>query len=148
MSMNRVTLVGRLVRDPEIRTTSTGKNVAEFSLAVQKRTKPSDPNQPDADFFRCKAWNQQADFLGSYAAKGRMVGLEGRLESRRYQDKDGVQREVIEIVCDHVALLDRPREEAAPTPEPVATKKAVAAAGVGKGRAKAASVGEYDPFAD
>lgn len=146
MSMNRVTLVGRLVRDPEIRTTSTGKNVAEFSIAVSKRVKPNDPNQPDADFFRCKAWNQSADFLASYASKGRMVGLEGRLESRRYQDKDGMQREVVEIVCDHVALLDRPREEANPAPAPEPVKKAVAV-GASRNRAKAA-VAEYDPFAD
>lgn len=140
MSLNRVTLVGRLVRDPELRTTSTDKNVAEFTLAVSKRSKPQE-GQPDADFFRCKAWNQQADFLVSYGGKGRLVGIEGRLESRRYLDKEGQQREVVEVVCDHVVLLDRPKEDApAAAPEPQRQL-----AGTGSGRGKKAT--DYDPFA-
>lgn len=110
MSLNRVTLIGRMVRDPELRTTNTGKNVVEFSIAVDKRIKPQDPNQPTADFFRCKAWNQTADFVSQYGGKGRLTAVDGRLETRKYVDKDGNNREIVEIVADNVNLLDRPSD--------------------------------------
>ena len=112
MSLNRVTLIGRMVRDPELRTTNTGKNVVEFTIAVDKRLKPTDPNQPTADFFRCKAWNQTADFVSNYGGKGRLTAVDGRLETRKYVDKDGNNREIVEIVADNVNLLDRARDEA------------------------------------
>ena len=112
MSLNRVTLIGRMVRDPELCTTNTGKNVVEFTIAVDKRLKPTDPNQPTADFFRCKAWNQTADFVSNYGGKGRLTAVDGRLETRKYVDKDGNNREIVEIVADNVNLLDRPRDEA------------------------------------
>ncbi len=110
MSLNRVTLIGRMVRDPELRTTNTGKNVVEFTIAVDKRIKPQDPNQPTADFFRCKAWNQTADFVSNYGGKGRLTAVDGRLETRKYVDKDGNNREITEIVADNVNLLDRARD--------------------------------------
>ena len=110
MSLNRVTLIGRMVRDPELRTTNTGKNVVEFTIAVDKRIKPQDPNQPTADFFRCKAWNQTADFVSNYGGKGRLTAVDGRLETRKYVDKDGNNREITEIVADNVNLLDKPRD--------------------------------------
>ena len=110
MSLNRVTLIGRMVRDPELRTTNTGKNVVEFSIAVDKRIKPQDPNQPTADFFRCKAWNQTADYVSNYGSKGRLTAVDGRLETRKYVDKDGNNREIVEVVADNVNLLDRPRD--------------------------------------
>ncbi|RYG42407.1 single-stranded DNA-binding protein, partial [bacterium] len=78
-----------MVRDPELRTTNTGKNVVEFSVAVDKRVKPQSDGQPTADFFRVKAWNQQADFVSQYGGKGRLCAVDGRLESRQYNDKDG-----------------------------------------------------------
>ena len=108
--LNRVTLIGRMVRDPELRTTNTGKNVVEFTIAVDKRIKPQDPNQPTADFFRCKAWNQTADFVSNYGGKGRLTAVDGRLETRKYVDKDGNNREIIEVVADNVNLLDRARD--------------------------------------
>ena len=110
MSLNRVTLIGRMVRDPELRTTNTGKNVVEFTIAVDKRIKPQDSNAPTADFFRCKAWNQQADFVSNYGGKGRLTAVDGRLETRKYVDKDGNNREITEIVADNVQLLDRARD--------------------------------------
>lgn len=100
-----------MVRDPELRTTNTGKNVVEFTLAVDKRIKPQDPNAPTADFFRVKAWNQQADFTSQYGGKGRLTAIDGRLETRKYVDKDGNNREVVEIVADNVQLLDRPTDD-------------------------------------
>lgn len=113
--MNRVCLIGRMVRDPEMRTTTTGKNVAEFSIAVNKRVKPQD-GSPDADFFRCKAWGQTAEFISNYLNKGRLVAVDGRIEQRKYTASDGQSKEVYEIVADNVQGLDRPRDEAQPAP--------------------------------
>ena len=115
MSLNRITLVGRLTRDPELRTTSTGKDVVEFSIAVNKRIKPADG--ADADFFRVKAWGQTASYVGEYIGRGRLVSVDGRLESRKYTDKDGNNREIVEIVAENVNALDRPREDAEPRQE-------------------------------
>ena len=134
MSINRVVLIGRLTRDPELRTTSTGKNVVEFSIAVNKRIKPQEG--ADADFFRIKAWGQTADYVSNYISKGRLVGVDGRLETRKWTDQNGANRETIEIVADNVNALDRPREEGG------------APAASGGGRAAAPPSDEYDPFAD
>ncbi len=137
--LNRVVLIGRLTRDPELRTTNTGKNVCDFSIAVQKRIKPTD-GSPDADFFRVNAWGQTADFVANYLHKGRLVAVEGRLQSRKYTASDGTNREVVEIVADNVQGLDRPRDDAGGGGgEPVGARAAVAAA---------PSADEYDPFAD
>lgn len=150
MSLNRVTLIGRMVRDPELRTTNSGRNVVEFTIAVDKRIKPQDPSQPTADFFRCKAWQQQADFISNYGGKGRLVGVDGRLETRKYVDKDGNNREIVEIVADNVQLLDRPRDDqgggggeySGNSGGGYASRQAAPA------RAAAPAADEYDPFAD
>ena len=141
-AINRVVLTGRLTHDPEMRTTTTGKQVVSFSIAVQKRIKPTDPNEKDADFFRCTAWNQTAEFVTNYASKGRMVGVDGRLQQRRYTNKDGIEVETIEVVCDNVVLLDRPRDDAA---APAGEKAGVAAVSTA---ASDVSPEDYDPFGD
>jgi single-strand DNA-binding protein len=109
MSLNKIIIIGRLTRDPELRTTSTGKDVVEFSIAVNKRIKPQEG--ADADFFRVKAWGQTAKYVADYIGRGRLVAVDGRLESRKYTDKDGNNREIVEIVADNVNGLDRPRED-------------------------------------
>ncbi len=134
MSINRVVLVGRLTRDPELRTTSTGKSVTDFSIAVDKKIKPTDGTST-ADFFRVSAWGQTAEFVANYLHKGRLVAVDGRLQSRKYQASDGSNREVVEIVADNVQSLDRPRDDAG---EPVAAATP----------APAADLGDFDPFAD
>jgi len=131
-------MIGRLTRDPEMRTTTTGLQVTEFSIAVDKRSKPTD-GSPTADFFRCKAWRQTAEFVANYLTKGRLVAVEGRLETRKYVDKDGNNREVTEIVADNVQGLDRPRDDAG---APSAT------AAVHAGGGAVPKEAEYDPFAD
>lgn len=136
--VNRVILIGRMVRDPELRTTTTGKNVVEFSIAVQKRLKPQNPNDPDADFFRVKAWNQTADYVSNYGSKGRLVAVDGRLESRKFTDSQGNNREIIEVIADQVNLLDRPRDDAG----------GGAPAGASAPRASAPKTEEFDPFAE
>jgi single-strand DNA-binding protein len=109
MSINRVVLVGRLTRDPELRTTTTGMSVAEFSIAVDKKRKSDDGN--DANFFRIKSFGKTADFVTNYLSKGRLVAVDGRLEHRKWQDKEGNNREMIEVIADDVQGLDRPRDD-------------------------------------
>jgi single-strand DNA-binding protein len=108
--INRVVLVGRMTRDAESRTTNNGKTVCSFSLAVDKKFKKQGDEQT-ADFFRIQAWEKTAEFCVNYLGKGRLVAVDGRLESRKFQDKDGNNREVVEVVADSVQGLDRPRDE-------------------------------------
>jgi single-strand DNA-binding protein len=148
MSLNRVILIGRLTRDPELRTTTTGKNYAVFGIAVQKRIKPQDPNERDADFFNIKTWNQTADYVSNYLTKGRLVAVDGRLETRKYTDQQGVQREIFEIVADNVQGLDRPKDDQPGGGAP-ASEGRPAYGGGGRAAAPVApSADEYDPFAD
>jgi single-strand DNA-binding protein len=131
VSLNRVVLIGRLTRDPELKTTTTGKSVVDFSIAVNKRIKPKD-GSPDADFFRIKAWNQTAEYVNNYIGKGRLVAVEGRLEIRKYQDQSGANREITEVVADNVQGLDR-AQDASPTGKPMNQPEIE---------------DEYDPFAE
>ncbi len=141
--LNRVILIGRLTRDPELRTTTTGKNVVSFSIAVQKRLKPQNPNDPDADFFRVTAWGQTAEFVSNYVTKGRLVAVDGRLETRKFVDNSGANREVVEIIADNVNALDRPRDDAGEGAGAHTGGRAAAAA-----PSVAPNADEYDPFAD
>ena len=109
MSLNRVVLIGRLTRDPEFRQTTNGKNVADFSIAVDKKFKPND-GSPTADFFRVQCWDKAAEFVSNYINKGRLVAVDGRLQTRKYTANDGTNREVVEIVAESVQSLDKPRE--------------------------------------
>ena len=105
--INRVVLVGRLTRDVEVRKTASGLSVATFTVACDRRMARGQDgnNQQSADFISCVAWRQAADFLGSYARKGALVGVEGRIQTRNY-DRDGQKVYVTEIVCDIVNLLE------------------------------------------
>ena len=105
--INRVVLVGRLTRDVEGRKTASGLSVATFTVACDRRMARGQDgnNQQSADFISCVAWRQAADFLGSYARKGALVGVEGRIQTRNY-DRDGQKVYVTEIVCDTVNLLE------------------------------------------
>ena len=139
--INRVVLVGRLTRDPELKTTTTGKSVCDFGIAVTKRIKPTD-GSPDADFFNVSAWNQTAEYVSNYLHKGRLVAVDGRLQSRKYTAKDGTNREVIEVVADNGQGLDRPRDDDGAGHAAGGGAKAAVAAG------SVPAADEYDPFAD
>ena len=105
--INRVVLVGRLTRDIEVRKTASGLSVATFTVACDRRVARGQDgnNQQSADFISCVAWRQAADFLGSYAHKGALVGVEGRIQTRNY-DRDGQKVYITEVVCDTVNLLE------------------------------------------
>jgi single-strand DNA-binding protein len=100
--VNRVVLVGRLTKDPMLRKTQTGKSVLSFTVAVNRRFSQED----QADFVNCVAWEKTAEFLNNYARKGSLVSVEGRIQSRSYDDKDGRRVYVQEVVSENVQLLE------------------------------------------
>lgn len=103
--MNKVVLLGRLVRDPETRYTQ-GNNTAvcSFSLAVNRRFKQE--GQPDADFINIVAWNKTAEFCSKYFVKGQQVGICGHIQTRNYDNKDGKKVYVTEVVAEEVYFAD------------------------------------------
>lgn len=99
--LNSVTLMGRLVADPELKTTQNGTSVASFRLAVERNYAPQGQER-QADFIPCVAWRQTAEFIGKYFTKGRMIAVEGSLQSRNYEDKQGQKRTAIEVIVERV----------------------------------------------
>jgi single-strand DNA-binding protein len=110
--LNRVILIGRLTRDPELRVTQSGVSVASFSLAVDRPF--ANQGQRETDFIDCVAWRRLAETVAEHMRKGRLVAVEGRLQIRSYETQDGQRRRVAEVVCDDVRFLDRPRDGAGP----------------------------------
>ena len=103
--INRVVLAGRLTRDPELRKTNSGNSVASFTVAIDNRQKNPDGTR-GTTFVTCTAWNQSADIIAKFTRKGSMVGVEGRLNQRNYQRRDGTNASVIEVIADGVTLLE------------------------------------------
>ena len=103
--MNKVILIGRLTRDPELRMTQSGIASCNFSLAVQ-RPFTNQEGQRDADFVNCVVWRKQAENLTKYCSKGTQIALEGRIQTRNYDAEDGSKRYVTEVVADNVQFLD------------------------------------------
>ncbi len=103
--INSVVLVGRLTRDVEIRKTQSNLSVTSFSLAVDNRTKDANGNKTTS-FISCTAWRQSAEILAKYCHKGSLIGVEGTLQQRSYDRKDGTKANVLEVVVDRIALLE------------------------------------------
>lgn len=101
--LNVVALMGRLVADPQLRQTTTGKNVASFRVAVDRGRKDAN-GQNQADFFDIVAWDKSAEFVCRYFQKGSLIAVEGRLQSRNYQDKSGNNRSAVEVVVSNVSF--------------------------------------------
>lgn len=102
--INRTILVGRLTRDPELKKTQKGVSVVSFTLAVNRTYKKE--GEQDADFINCVAWRNQADFLGNYITKGALLGVEGRIQTRTYEDQTGKTVYITELVCETVQALE------------------------------------------
>ena len=102
--INRAVVCGRLVRDPELRRTQNGTPVTSFTLAVN-RTFKNAYGQQEADFLNCVAWNKTAEIVERYCKKGNLVGVDGRLQSRSYQDNQSNNRTVVEIIADQVQFM-------------------------------------------
>lgn len=110
--MNRLTIIGNLTRDPELRSTPTGDSVCDFTVAVNRRVRRDAQNgqQPEADFFRVTAWRQLGENCSKYLAKGRKVAVVGPVRVRTYQANDGTTRASLEVTADDVEFLS-PRGE-------------------------------------
>ncbi len=109
--MNKVILLGRLTRDPEMKNTTTGKAVTRFSLAVDRRFKNKE-GQKDADFFNIVVWGKQAEFAAQYLTKGSQISLSGRLETRSYEAQDGQRRYVTEVIADEINFVSSGQKNA------------------------------------
>jgi single-strand DNA-binding protein len=120
---NRIILIGRLTRDPELRYVPSGAPVASFTLAVDRPFRDQQGNR-ETDFIDIVAWRKLAEQVSQYMAKGRMVAVEGRLQIRSYETQDGQKRKVAEVVADGVRFLDRAKSstaEPAPAAAPAAS---------------------------
>jgi single-strand DNA-binding protein len=140
--MNVVALIGRVVADPELRYTPSGIAVTTLRLAVDRRFK-SESGERETDFFDVVAWRQTAEFAANYLTKGRLIGVQGRLQQRSWVQQDGQKRTKIEVVAESVQGLDKPQgaqqpaapaeEEEHPAEQPVGSVE---------------SDMDYDPFAE
>lgn len=106
---NLVVLTGRLTQDAELKTTPNGVSVTSFQIAVDRRGKGEDKQ---TDFINIVAWRQTAEFITKYFKKGSMIGIEGSIQTRRYQDKDGNNRTAFEVIANNVQFVESKREEA------------------------------------
>lgn len=104
--MNNVSLIGRLTADPVMRFTNSGINVTNFYLAVERDFKAEDGTR-ETDFFNVVVWRNLAEYVAQYTKKGSMVGVSGKLQSRKYQTKEGESRTAVEVLADAVQFLDR-----------------------------------------
>ena len=108
--LNHITIMGRLVRDPELRRTGTGIAVASFCVAVDRDFAPKDGGERKADFINCVAWRQTGEFISKYFTKGRMIVVDGRLEMRDWTDKEGNKRTSAEVIVDNAYFGDSKRD--------------------------------------
>ena len=124
--MNKVYLIGNLTRDPEMRSTSTGIPVCNFSIAVNRRKRAD--GQQETDFFNIVAWRQLAELCSRYLAKGRKVAVSGSIQTRTYEAQDGSKRSAFDIVADEVEFLSSAQAGASsgeyhtPSPAPAAPR--------------------------
>lgn len=104
--MNKVVLIGRLTKNPELRfTPGTGLAVSTFTIAVDRRTNKE--GKKETDFIPIVVWGKQGENVANYMSKGKLIGISGRIQTRNYEGKDGIRRYVTEIVADEVQFLER-----------------------------------------
>ena len=146
--LNKIFIMGRLTRDPELRRTQTGTPVASFSLAVDRDFKDRNTGERTTDFIDCVAWRQTGEFVSRDFTKGRMAIVEGRLQIRDWTDRDGGKRRSAEVVADNVYFGDSKRDAggdygAAPAYSAPASGYAASAAPM-DGHSDFAEIGEED----
>lgn len=113
--INRVIVEGRLTKDPVLRKTQNGASVVSYTIACNRRFKQD--GQPEADFISCIAWKKTADVVVQYTQKGSLVGVEGRIQTRNYDDKDGKKVFVTEVITDNISLLESKKKATAQAEE-------------------------------
>lgn len=113
--LNVIAIVGRLVADPELRTTPAGHSVCSFRIACD-RSYVQQGQERQADFIDIVAWRQQADFVSKYFQKGSMIAVEGSLQTRQYQDKQGSKRTAVEVVANNISFAGAKRQDVQSAP--------------------------------
>jgi len=108
--LNRITIMGRLVKDPELRRTQSGTSVCSFTVAVDRDFQSKDNAERQTDFIDVVAWRQTAEFICKYFGKGRMIVVDGSLQSRKWQDKNGQNRTSWEVMANNVYFGDSKRD--------------------------------------
>lgn len=103
--MNRAVLVGRITKDPELKKTSSGSSVVNFTIAIN-RTYTNANGEREADFINCVAWGRTAENMASYVAKGSLIGVDGRIQTRSYEDANGRRVYVTEVFADNLQFLE------------------------------------------
>ena len=119
--MNKTILIGRLTKDPELKYTQSNIAYVQFTIAVN-RVFTNKEGEKEADFISCLVWRDQAENLAKYQRKGNQIAVEGRIEVRSYDDKDGTRRYTTNVVCDTVDYLERKEENKTETPKRVEEK--------------------------
>lgn len=114
--MNKVQLVGRLTKDPEIKNTASQVNFCNFTVAVDRRFKDQN-GQRQADFINCVAWRQTADFIGKYFSKGSRIAICGTIQTRKFDDQNGVTRYVTEVIAEEAEFVESLNQSAPAAPE-------------------------------
>ena len=109
--LNHIVVMGRLVRDPDMRNTNSGTAVANFTLAVDRGFAPKDGGEKETDFIDVVAWRSTAEFVDKYFSKGRMAVVSGRLQTRNWTDDAGNKRKSVEIVAEHVYFGDSKKDQ-------------------------------------
>ena len=115
-NLNKVILGGRITATPELKVTPQGTPVTAFSIAVNRRYRPSEANtqQPQADFINCVAWRQTAEFVSKYFAKGSSICVSGSIQTRNWTDQNGQKRYATEVIVDEAMFVDSKSESTAP----------------------------------
>ena len=113
--LNQIVLMGRLVRDPELRRTGSGTAVASFTIAVDRDFADKQSGEKETDFIECVAWRQTGEFVSKYFSKGRMIVVSGRLQVRKWKNKDGENRYSTEVIAENVYFGDSKKEESGHT---------------------------------
>ena len=104
--LNHITVMGRLTRDPELRRTGSGIAVANFTIAVDRDFGKNESGEKETDFFDVVAWRQTGEFVSKYFTKGRMIVVDGKLQTRSWTDKDGNKRKTVEVVAENCYFGD------------------------------------------
>ena len=138
--MNNISIVGRLTKDPEVRTTNSGKTTCSFTLAVNRRGKRQE-GTPTADFFRVTCWEQTARYVGDYLRKGKLASATGRMKERKWTGQDGQEVRIWELIADSVNGLERRDDDGATANTGTGNRSTSSCA-------TATATDEYDPFAD
>lgn len=108
--LNRITLVGRLTRDPELRQTGSGTAFCKFGIANNRNYTANGERREEVSFFNCVAWGRQAEIINQYCRKGKQVAIDGRLQQRSWEDKEGKKQSSVDVIVENLQMLGSPGE--------------------------------------